>query len=75
MIEEHRAQLGKQFTKPLKDGLFEIRVKSNEGVGRVLFCYAMRYRIIILHSFIKKTQKTPQKELEIALRRMKEVKI
>ncbi|MGE4284757.1 MAG: type II toxin-antitoxin system RelE/ParE family toxin [Clostridia bacterium] len=42
-------------------------------MGRSLYCYAVGRKIIILHSFVKKTEKTPQKEIEIALERMKEV--
>jgi len=39
LIEEHGPQLGKPFTKPLKNGLFEIRVKAQEGIDRAFFCY------------------------------------
>lgn len=74
MIEEHGPQLGEPFTKFLKDGLFEIRVKAQEGIGRAFFCYRIKQEIIILHCFIKKAQKTPKKELEIAIQRMKEIK-
>ena len=65
--------LGTPYTKLVKSGLFEIRAKAKEGIGRSFFCYKKGKVIIILHSFIKKTQKTPKKELDIALKRMKEV--
>jgi phage-related protein len=55
-------------------GLFELRLKSVEGIARVFFCTLVGQRIVMLHSFIKKTQKTPAKELNVAQNRMKEVK-
>jgi len=56
-------------------GLFELRVKSKEGIGRVLYCTQVNKRIVMLHSFIKKTQNTPLKELKVAISRMNEVKL
>ncbi|MCK9372801.1 MAG: type II toxin-antitoxin system RelE/ParE family toxin [Sulfuricurvum sp.] len=73
MIQEHGPNLGKPYTDAFGDGLFEIRAKGAEGIGRSFFCYASGKKIIILHSFIKKTQKIPQKEIEIALKRKKEI--
>lgn len=73
LIEHHGPQIGQLFTKPIKNGLFEIRVKALEGIGRAFFCYQVGNEIIILHSFIKKTQKTPKKEIDIAIKRMKDV--
>jgi phage-related protein len=75
LIELNGPQLGEPITKALGRGLFEIRVKAQEGIGRVFYCYMVKHEIIVLHSFIKKTQKTPKKELELAIERMKEVKI
>lgn len=74
LIEKFGADLGSPHTKAIGRGLFEIRAKGREGIGRSLFCFALKNEIIILHSFIKKTQKTPKKEIETALKRMKEVK-
>ena len=54
-------------------GLFELRVKSKEGIARVFYCTKIGKRIVMLHVFVKKTQKTPQKELKLASQRMKEV--
>jgi phage-related protein len=56
------------------EGLFEIRAKGKEGIGRSLFCTLKGKEIVILHSFIKKTKKTPEKELKLARKRMKEIK-
>lgn len=60
-------------TRAMGDGLFELRVKGREGIARVFYCTMIGKRIIILHSFIKKTEKTPVKELEIARKRKLEV--
>ncbi|HZZ91023.1 MAG TPA: type II toxin-antitoxin system RelE/ParE family toxin [Usitatibacter sp.] len=48
--------------------------KPAEGIARVFYCTVVDRRIVVLHQFVKKTEKTPPKELEIARRRMKEVK-
>lgn len=66
--------LGLPYTRAMGGGLFEIRAKGQEGIGRAFFCTMTGRRIIILHGFIKKTDKTPKHELDIALQRMKEMK-
>jgi len=66
--------LGAPHTKAVGDGLFELRLKAAEGIGRVFFCTLIGRRIVMLHCFIKKTNKTPPREREIAEARMKEVK-
>lgn len=67
------ANLGMPHTKALNGGLFELRVKGQEGIARVFFCTKIGKKIIMLHSFVKKSQKTPKKELRIAKSRMSEV--
>ena len=67
------SNLGEPYTKSLSGGLFELRLKGSEGIARVFFCTLIGKRIIMLHSFIKKTQKTPIAELNTAKKRMKEV--
>lgn len=62
--------LGMPHTKPMGDGLVELRARGKQEV-RVLFVYAKGKRIYLLHGFIKKTQTTPKKELELALERKK----
>ncbi len=73
LIEEFGPDLGKPHTAPMGKGLFEIRAKGKEGIGRSLFCTRKGKEIIILHSFVKKTQRTPKKELDRARKRMKEM--
>lgn len=66
--------LGMPFTKAMGKGLFEIRAKGQAGIARGFFCTILDNSIVILHVFIKKTETTPKKELELAINRMKEVK-
>lgn len=70
---EFGSNLGMPHTKFLEDGLIELRVKSKEGIARVFYCTLIEKRIMMLHSFIKKSNKTPKKEIQIAKKRMKEV--
>jgi len=65
--------LGLPYTKAFGEGLFEIRAKGEEGIGRAFFCTLVGRNILILNGFIKKTQRTPNKELKIARKRLKEV--
>lgn len=66
--------LGEPHTKTFGNGLFELRLKGAEGIAWVFFCTVIGKRIVMLHSFVKKSAKTPLKELEIAATRMKEYK-
>ena len=74
MIEEFGPALGLPYTKAMGEGLFEIRAKGKEGIGRSFFCTVKGKEIVILHSFIKKSQKTPKRELATARKRLKKVK-
>ena len=74
LMIEFGPDLGMPHTRVMGDGLFELRLKSREGIVRVFYCLLIDQQIVMLHSFVKKTQKTPGKELKIAQRRMKEVK-
>jgi len=65
--------LGMPHTKAMGDGLFELRLKAGEGIVRIFYWTRIGRRIVMLHHFIKKTEKTPAKELLIARTRMKEI--
>lgn len=60
-------------SRAMGKGLFELRARGKDGIGRAFYCYLKGKRIVILHVFIKKTQSTPQRELNIAQKRMDEV--
>ena len=66
--------LGEPHTKAFGDGLFELRLKAVEGIARVFFCTLVGKRIVMLNSFVKKSARTPEREREIAVTRMKEIK-
>lgn len=66
--------LGMPFTRAMGRGLFEIRVRSKEGISRAFFCTIADRRIVILHAYVKKSQKTPSKELKLAREKMAVVK-
>lgn len=66
--------LGMPHSRAMGEGLFELRIKAAEGIARIFYCTVVNRRIVFLHQFVKKTDKTPSKELEIARRRMKEMK-
>ncbi|MBI3525677.1 MAG: type II toxin-antitoxin system RelE/ParE family toxin [Betaproteobacteria bacterium] len=70
---ESGPNLGLPYTRPFGDGLFEIRAKGEEGIGRAFFCTLVGRRIVILHGFIKRTRQTPPKELRTARKRLKEM--
>ena len=59
--------------KPLKDKLWEIRIPDKRRKQHRLLYVVITKSMVILHAFTKKTQKTPKKELELALRRLRDV--
>jgi phage-related protein len=73
-IEAFGPDLGMPHTRAMGEGLFELRLQAGEGIARVFYCTVVNRRIVFLHQFVKKTDKTPLKELRLARRRMKEVK-
>lgn len=73
-MECYGPDLGMPHTRAMGEGLFELRLKGAEGIARVLYCTMVGKKIVILHQFFKKTDKTPTRELVIARRRMKEIK-
>ncbi|HKT32843.1 MAG TPA: type II toxin-antitoxin system RelE/ParE family toxin [Gammaproteobacteria bacterium] len=66
MMQDYGPDLGLPHTRALGGGLFEIRAKGREGIGRAFYCTVTGQCIVILHAFVKKTQKTPQRELDLA---------
>ncbi len=73
-MEIYGPDLGMPHTRPMGEGLFELRLKAAEGIARVFYCTIVGRRIVMLHQFVKKTEKTPKKEMKIARNRMKEIK-
>lgn len=65
-------QLREPYVKFIGDKLYELRVKDSDGIYRVLYFAASGKKFVMVHGFIKKTQKMPAKELQNAKKRMKE---
>ena len=59
--------------KHLEDKLWELRLRGKDGIARAIYVTAVRRRVVIVRVFVKKTQKTPRREIEIALARAKEI--
>lgn len=74
LLIEFGMDLRLPHSRAMGEGLFELRPKGKEGAVRIFYCVLLGRRIVILHGFVKKTQETPRKELETAMRRMREVK-
>jgi phage-related protein len=66
--------LPRESVKHLKDGLWELRMTGRDGISRAIYVTATGRRMVILRVFIKKTQKTPPRELEVARRRAREMR-
>jgi phage-related protein len=62
------------YVKPVEGKLWEIRLKGRDGIARALYVTATGRRIVILRTFVKKTQTTPRREIRLALERTKELK-
>lgn len=61
------------YVKHLEGSLWEMRMKGKDGIGRAAYVTATGRRVVVVHVSVKKTQKTPRREIETALRRAKEV--
>jgi len=61
------------YVKHLEGPVWEMRMKGRDGIARAAYVTATGKRVVVVHVFAKKTQKTPRREIEIALRRAKEV--
>lgn len=61
--------LREPYSKHLEDGIFEIRARAGSNITRVLYFFYFDGKIILTNGFVKKTQKTPAKELKLAKKR------
>ena len=73
-MEIYGPDLGMPHTRAMGGGLFELRLKASEGIARVFYCTVVNRRIVMLHQFVKKTDRTPPREIAVAHHRMKEIK-
>ena len=74
LIEQHGpAAMHEPYVKHLEGKLWEMRMKGRDGIARAIYVTAKGERAVVLHAFVKKTQKTPRQALEIARKRAREV--
>lgn len=66
VLQINGSALREPYSKPLEDGIFELRAKVGSDISRVLFFFFIDRRIILTNGFIKKTNKTPKSEIEKA---------
>ena len=66
-------RLPAKYTRHLRDHIWEFRLKGKDGIARALYVTAQGRHIIVVRIFAKRTQKTPRREIELALKRAKEV--
>ena len=73
LLATHGPNLRMPHSRAFGGGLFELRARGREGSGRAFYCFLIGGRVMILHAFVKKSRQTPDRELKIARKRMKEV--
>jgi phage-related protein len=74
MIEEFGLdRMREPHVKHLQDGIWEMRLRGRDGISRALYVTATGRRVVIVRVFVKKTQKTPGREIALALSRAKEI--
>ena len=70
LIEEHGlTNVREPYVRYLERGLWEIRMKGRDGISRAIYINQKPDRVIVLRVFAKKTQKTPRREIAMALKR------
>jgi phage-related protein len=75
LIQNHGLERVREpHVKHLEGPLWEMRIKGKDGISRAIYVTARGRRVVVLRVFIKKTQKTPRLEIDLALERAKEVK-
>jgi len=65
--------VGLPHVRPLGEKLWEMRLSGKEGIGRAIYTAAAGRRLVVLHAFVKKTQKTRRSAIDLALKRLKEI--
>ncbi len=74
LIEAHGLdRIGAPHVKHLEGKLWELRITGRDGIARAIYVTATGGRVVVLHVFVKKTQKTPPRNLETARKRLKEL--
>lgn len=67
LLQDNGYQLREPYSKALEDGIFELRIKLGSNISRIMYFFYVDQHIILTNGFIKKTQKTPRREIEKAM--------
>jgi phage-related protein len=67
-------RVGEPHVKHVEGPLWEMRMKGRDGISRAFYVVARPKRVVVVRVFVKKTQKTPRREIELALKRAEDVK-
>jgi phage-related protein len=74
LIEQHGiTHLRFPHVRHIRDALWEIRLKGKAGISRALYVVRVGQRVVVVRVFVKKTEKTPNREIELALKRAKDI--
>lgn len=73
LLAEYGPNLRLPHSRPMGGGLFELRPRGRAGIGRAFYCFLVGKRVVVVHAFVKKTRQTPDKELKLARKRIKEL--
>ncbi len=72
LVTQGPERVREPYVKPLGGKLWEMRMKGRDGIARAIYMAAIGRRLVVLHVFVKKTEKTPRAALDTATRRAKE---
>lgn len=73
LLVEHGPSLRLPHSRAFGGGLFELRPRGKSGIGRAFYCFLVGQRVVVLHAFVKKSQQTPEHEIKLARKRVKEI--
>ena len=74
LLMDHGPNLRLPHSRSLGDGLFELRPRGRSSIGRAMYCFLVGKRVVVVHAFVKKTQQTPDQDLKLARKRVKELR-
>ena len=67
LLQKLGNKIREPYSKPIKNGIFELRIKSSSNIARIFYFFYYKEKIILTNGFIKKTNKTPKNEIEKAI--------
>ncbi len=73
LLIEHGPDLRLPHSRAMGDAMVELRPRGTSGIGRAIYCFASGRRAVVLHTFVKKSRQTPDRELKLARKRLKEL--